>query len=60
MVVPQDEAKMKYCPFLTTKDDKFRFCQGSQCMMWRFKYSDKRGDEDLGYCGVAGKPVGAM
>lgn len=57
---PQNEAKFKYCPLLKTNDDKFRMCQGAQCMMWRFKHSEKKGEDDLGYCGLAGKPAGAM
>ncbi|NJB67653.1 hypothetical protein GGQ74_001293 [Desulfobaculum xiamenense] len=60
MMLPQDEAKLRTCPFLTSSDGKFRFCLGAQCMMWRFRYSDRQGEEDEGYCGVAGKPAGAM
>jgi hypothetical protein len=58
MYVPEKEAKYKYCPLLTTRDDKMRFCQATMCMMWRFKDADKRDDSDPGYCGLAGKPVG--
>lgn len=60
MLLPQKEAKFKYCPYLTTKDDKLRFCQTTECMMWRFKHPEKRTEDDKGYCGVAGKPAGAM
>lgn len=60
MLLPEKEAKFKYCPFLTTGDDKFRFCQGSMCMLWRFKNPEQRAEEDKGYCGLAGKPMGAM
>jgi hypothetical protein len=29
-------------------------------MMWRFQDAEKRSDTDAGYCGLAGKPVGAL
>ncbi len=60
MLLPQNEAKFKHCPLLTTKDDKLRFCLGAACMMWRYANPEKRGDSDQGYCGVAGRPVGAL
>jgi len=60
MMLPQQEARFKNCPFLTTRDDKLKFCLGSTCMMWRFKHPEKDGDEDKGYCGLAGKPASAM
>lgn len=31
-------------------------CMGSACMAWRWAAADKTGDEDLGYCGLAGLP----
>ena len=52
----EKEAKFKYCPLLVTPDGKFKFCQGSACMMWRFSSPDATNDTDLGYCGVAGLP----
>ncbi len=60
MLVPEKEAKFKHCPMLTTKDDKLRFCLGSNCMMWRYKNPGKRNETDQGYCGCAGRPAGAM
>lgn len=60
MLLSEKEAKFKYCPFLVDKNDKLRFCQGGMCMMWRYKNPEKRGEDDPGYCGVAGKPMGAM
>ena len=60
MLLPQKEAKFKYCPFMTTKDDKLRFCLGAGCMMWHFKHPEKEGETDPGYCGLAGKPAGGM
>ncbi|EHJ47423.1 hypothetical protein DFW101_1415 [Solidesulfovibrio carbinoliphilus subsp. oakridgensis] len=50
MPLRESEAKFKYCPLLTTHDDKLKFCQGSMCMMWR---ADGPG---TGYCGLAGRP----
>lgn len=55
MLVAESEAKFKYCPLLTTHDDKLKFCQGSMCMMWRVDRS--REESDKGYCGLAGHPL---
>ncbi len=52
MLLPESEAKFKYCPHLTTHDDKLKFCLGQGCMMWR------KAGPDQGYCGLAGKPAG--
>jgi len=51
MPISESEAKFKYCPLLTTHDDKLKFCQGSMCMMWR------AAGPGAGYCGLAGRPV---
>ncbi len=56
MLLPEKEAKYKYCPFLKTHDDKLKFCQATMCMMWRFEHPDKKSESDRGYCGLAGKP----
>jgi len=58
MLLPVKEAKFKFCPLLKTREDKFRMCLGADCMLWRFKYQDKRSEADSGYCGLAGKPSG--
>lgn len=55
MLVAESEAKFKYCPFLTTHDDKLRFCQGTMCMMWRFDRSN--GEQSKGFCGLAEHPL---
>lgn len=60
MLLPEKDARFKHCPFLTTSQDKLRFCLGAACMMFRWKHPDHRAEEDLGYCGLAGKPMGAM
>ncbi len=52
MLLSENEAKFKFCPYLKTSDDKLKFCQTSQCMMWRFV-------KDKGYCGLAGIPAEA-
>lgn len=54
MLLPQSDAKFKYCPLLKTRDDKLKFCLGSMCMLWRFANTAKTGEDDLGYCGVGG------
>ncbi|MBG0777143.1 MAG: hypothetical protein H0S85_12015 [Desulfovibrionaceae bacterium] len=60
MLLQEKQAKFKHCPLLTTKEDKYRFCLGSMCMMWRYKNPEKTGEGDLGYCGLSGRPAGAM
>ena len=60
MILSEKDAKFKFCPLLTTKDDKLRFCQGAGCMQWRYKHPDHHVEDDSGYCGLGGKPVGAM
>lgn len=60
MLMPLKDAKFKYCPLLKTREDKFRMCLAGECMMWRFKHHDKRGEADIGYCGLAGRPAGVM
>lgn len=53
-MLSEDEAKFKYCPHLTTHDDKLRFCQCSMCMMWRWENPEQPGGR--GYCGLADDP----
>ena len=53
MLYEEQDAKFKLCPLLKTSDDKLKFCQVANCMMWR--WSDK--EPDKGYCGLAGTPV---
>lgn len=37
-----------------TINERIASCQGSRCMMWRYKNDDP--DDLEGYCGLAGKP----
>ena len=60
MLINEKEARFKNCPLLTTRDDKLRFCLGSGCMMWRFKNPGMREEDDKGYCGMSGRPAGAL
>lgn len=53
------EAKYKYCPFLTTSQDKLKFCQTDGCMMWRWASRHEQGESAPGYCGLAGTPAEA-
>lgn len=55
-MLPEGEAKFKYCPHLTTQDGKLRFCQCAMCMMWRWENPEK---PERGYCGLAGRPAGS-
>lgn len=57
MIYTPGEAKFKYCPLLKTSDDKMKFCQADNCMMWRWANAPKTGDEEPGFCGLAGSPV---
>lgn len=60
MLLPEKEARFKTCPFLKTSDNKMKFCLGDGCMMWRYKNPQRNEEADPGYCGLAGKPAGAM
>ncbi|MFP4070614.1 MAG: hypothetical protein ACLFTB_01070 [Desulfovibrionales bacterium] len=51
MILSESEAKFKFCPLLKTQDDKLKFCQVSNCMMWRWA------GEAKGYCGLAVSPL---
>ncbi|MBU1230359.1 MAG: hypothetical protein KKA55_09975 [Proteobacteria bacterium] len=57
MLLPESDAKFKYCPLLKTREDKLKFCLGSMCMLWRHAEAGKTGADDLGYCGAAGPVV---
>ena len=62
-IVNDATAKSKWCPFgrvpyitpvainRTETDLPFTRCLGSGCMAWRIV-----GDDDHGYCGIAGEP----
>ena len=59
MAATEKDAKFRFCPLLTTPDGKMRFCQGSQCMMWRWA-GEEQGEQSLGFCGLASAPVNMM
>ena len=56
MSTKEKDAKFRFCPLLTTPDGKMRFCQGAQCMMWRWS-EDAEGEEAAGFCGLASAPL---
>jgi hypothetical protein len=58
MAATEKDARFLFCPLLTTPDGKMRFCQGSQCMMWRWS-GDEQGEAAPGFCGLASAPVAA-
>ena len=60
MLLPQKDARTKYCPLLTHNHNEHQKCIGSDCMFWRFKNPERKKEEDPGYCGIAGKPMGAV
>ncbi|WP_029896219.1 hypothetical protein [Desulfohalovibrio reitneri] len=57
MLKKPGEAKFKFCPLLKTSDDKLKFCQGPDCMMWRYADPAATEADSPGYCGLAGTPV---
>ncbi len=59
MAATEKDAKFRFCPLLTTPDGKMRFCQGAQCMMWRW-LGEEEGEQAPGFCGLASAPVSAL
>lgn len=57
MYIAQKDARFRICPLLATPDGKMRFCQGSQCMMWRWQ-GEQSEEDSPGFCGLAQVPVG--
>ena len=59
MTLTEKDAKFRFCPLLTTPDGKLRFCQGSQCMMWRWLGDgpQEKTEGAKGFCGLAVAPV---
>lgn len=60
MLLPEREAREKICPLQQPKDGQPVYCLGSQCMMWRYRQKGDKSSDAEGYCGVAGKPMGAL
>ncbi|ABB39246.1 hypothetical protein Dde_2449 [Oleidesulfovibrio alaskensis G20] len=60
MLLPQKEAREKVCPLLRGPEGQVQCCMGDGCMMWRYRQKDSRGEDAQGYCGLAGKPMGAL
>lgn len=58
MTTTEKDAKFRFCPLLVTGDGKMRFCQASQCMMWRWA-GEAEGEDAMGFCGLANAPVAA-
>lgn len=58
MPTREKDARFLFCPLLTTPDGKLRFCQGGQCMMWRWM-GEEDGENAPGFCGLASAPVSA-
>jgi len=67
MLLTEKEANSKECPESQSMAGGPCQCTGTKCMAWRWKHEPtgvrvmKKTDdgfEDLGYCGLAGKPEG--
>lgn len=56
MTTTEKQAKFLFCPLLTQGDGKLRFCQASQCMMWRWT-GEETGESAPGFCGLACAPA---
>ena len=67
MKLTEDEASKVTCPetLINHGDSESQNCIGSRCMAWRWcgerwernKAGERiRAKDDLGYCGIAGKP----
>lgn len=71
MLMNEKEARTKWCPMFRghggqndwSREGSFRTCLGCDCAMWRDSGQTDNGGRDgkpLGYCGLAGKPVGLL
>ena len=63
MLLTEEEAREKYCPFWASGDWTIN-CEASKCMMWRWVKEaisdyipgEKDSPKPRGYCGLASKP----
>jgi len=58
MLVTARQAKHLFCPFqyCDPRDEEIH-CEAYRCMAWRVERPDPKDcDEDIGYCGLAGRP----
>jgi hypothetical protein len=58
MLLTEKEARIKVCPVQRSAHGQFCQCFASECAAWRDSGQKNDNDEPLGYCGLAGKPVG--
>lgn len=58
MLLPEDEARERICPYDRTHSEQVVNCIGSDCMAWRWELLllAEKDENALGYCGLAGKP----
>jgi hypothetical protein len=61
MNLTEDQARVKWCPFMKTPGAQGPFanrCISSHCMAWRWRVIDSKGTtDDRGYCGLSGRPL---
>ena len=60
-LIRHNEAEDMFCPFrMMAYEDKYPYCKGVNCMMWRVEHliEGERKYHGYGYCGLAGKPRG--
>ena len=75
MIIDKDDAHKMWCPMQRVSNidrrgsynsvdsddtilrEDIAWCTGTSCMMWRF--ADDAVKQRGGYCGLAGKPIGA-
>ena len=57
MIVTEEEAKNKLCPFAVAESTNYqKTCAGSECMAWQNFGGVNQEDKSLFFCGIAGKP----
>ena len=58
MFVKAKEAQEMYCLMgFANPEGPWIHCAAASCMAWRiFRMSEEKDEEDIGYCGLVGKP----
>lgn len=64
MIIPHTRVGEKVCPLMAIVKEMqdmtipgAEYCFGQHCMLWRWINPDQNKGDDLGYCGLGGKPT---